>query len=202
MVHVASAAEEPARLLDALAKLAEVADDVPCIVVAAAGGAATAAEAFATRRALDGTPWSVVHVEGAADPLVRLGDFLPTVLAHPGEPSWAFRADTPSAAPMASTEEIGGDDEGEEDEVVALLAEIWGELLGVAPRPDDDFFLLGGHSLLATRLITRVRDLFGVEMRLRTLFQTRTVTRMARWIEGEIIARIDAMSEDEAASLV
>lgn len=71
----------------------------------------------------------------------------------------------------------------EADGVEAVLAGIWRELLGVPAQPGDDFFLLGGHSLVATRLIARVRERFGVEMRLRTLFRTRTVAAMARWIE-------------------
>jgi|GEM_PF-1443545 len=63
------------------------------------------------------------------------------------------------------------------------LAAIWTELLGVEPHPEDDFFLVGGHSLLATRLIARVHEVFGVKMRLRTLFRTRTVAGMALWID-------------------
>ncbi|MBB4636978.1 FkbM family methyltransferase [Longimicrobium terrae] len=70
-------------------------------------------------------------------------------------------------------------------ETARALAEIWGELLKVNAGPDDDFFLLGGHSLLATRLMARVQDRFGVRMRLRTLFQTRTVAAMARWIDEQ-----------------
>lgn len=70
-----------------------------------------------------------------------------------------------------------------EGETARALAEIWWELLKVRPGPDDDFFLLGGHSLLATRLMARIHDRFGVRMRLRTLFQTRTVAAMARWID-------------------
>lgn len=66
--------------------------------------------------------------------------------------------------------------------VERVLADVWHELLGTRPGLDDDFFLMGGHSLVAVRLIGRVRELFGVEMRLRTLFQTRTVAGMARWI--------------------
>ena len=74
------------------------------------------------------------------------------------------------------------EDEGA-GETARALAQLWGELLGVEPRPDDDFFLLGGDSLMATRLIAGVRGRFGVEMRLRTLFQTRTLAAMARWID-------------------
>lgn len=85
----------------------------------------------------------------------------------------------PSVHPAAGGEEGDGTEAGE---VAGVLAGIWKEVLGVDAGPDDDFFLLGGHSLAASRLIARVRARFGVEMRLRTLFQTRTVAGMARWI--------------------
>jgi acyl transferase domain-containing protein/acyl carrier protein len=93
-------------------------------------------------------------------------------------------AGTAPAHPSPVAAEGAGEREDEAmGEVARALAGVWRELLDVRPRLDDDFFLLGGHSLLATRLIARVRELFGVEMRLRTLFQTRTVAGMARWIE-------------------
>jgi len=99
----------------------------------------------------------------------------------------APRPAAPGTAPAhPSPVAAEGAGEGEDEamgEVARALAGVWRELLDVRPRLDDDFFLLGGHSLLATRLIARVRELFGVEMRLRTLFQTRTVAGMARWIE-------------------
>ena len=36
---------------------------------------------------------------------------------------------------------------------------------------NDNFFELGGHSLLATQIVTRVRDTFGQEITLRSLFE-------------------------------
>lgn len=101
--------------------------------------------------------------------------------------------------PAAPSEEEAGEriaaadrEDGGLTETGRALAQIWSELLGKPPRADDDFFLLGGHSLLATRLIHRVRERFGAEMRLRTLFQTRTLAGMARWIEEAGSARPSA----------
>ncbi|HET9979134.1 MAG TPA: phosphopantetheine-binding protein, partial [Ktedonobacterales bacterium] len=66
----------------------------------------------------------------------------------------------------------------------------------------DNFFLLGGHSLSGTQVITRIADMFGVELSLHALFTAPTIAELSLEVERLILARLDAMSEDEIQSLL
>ena len=57
---------------------------------------------------------------------------------------------------------------------------------------EDNFFMMGGHSLLGTQLIARIRDTFGVEISLRSLFDNPTVSGISAEIEHLILARLAA----------
>ena len=75
-----------------------------------------------------------------------------------------------------------------EKRVAALVA----ELLDVRPiGVADNFFLLGGHSLLGTQLIARLRDAFGVDVPLRTVFDHPTVEDLAAAIEQALLLRME-----------
>jgi amino acid adenylation domain-containing protein/thioester reductase-like protein len=63
------------------------------------------------------------------------------------------------------------------------LADIWTDILGI-PQISiyDNFFDLGGHSLLVTKVITRIRDVFQVELPLNTLFESTAIAQLAECV--------------------
>jgi amino acid adenylation domain-containing protein len=61
---------------------------------------------------------------------------------------------------------------------------------------NDNFFLLGGHSLLGTQLVTRIREAFGVDLSLLSLFDHPTLAGMSNEIELLILAKIEAASKE------
>ncbi|HVG06167.1 MAG TPA: amino acid adenylation domain-containing protein [Thermoanaerobaculia bacterium] len=77
----------------------------------------------------------------------------------------------------------------------ALMAHLLAELLGSKQvGHNNSFFDLGGHSLLATQLTARVREVFGAELDLRSLFESSTVAGLAERIKrlsGENVAPSD-----------
>ncbi len=81
-----------------------------------------------------------------------------------------LRSSTAYLAPRTPTEE--------------LLAAVWADLLKVEdPGIGDNFFELGGHSLLATQVISRIREVFDVEVALRELFEEPTILALAESID-------------------
>jgi hypothetical protein len=85
-------------------------------------------------------------------------------------------------APEGNREE--GNYEAARTPVEEKLCGLWSEALRlerVGVR--DNFFDLGGHSLLGTRLISQVREVFQLDLPLRTLFERPTVAEFAQVIE-------------------
>jgi acyl transferase domain-containing protein len=100
-------------------------------------------------------------------------------------------------------------------ELETKLANIWQGLLGIGRiGVHDDFFELGGHSLLATQLASRLRQTFRVNLPLRELFATPTISALARVIVrrqaeradeanvAQILSTLENLSDAEAAALL
>ncbi|HEX8538139.1 MAG TPA: amino acid adenylation domain-containing protein, partial [Cystobacter sp.] len=74
-----------------------------------------------------------------------------------------------------------------------LLAGLWAVLLRLDKvGAHDHFFELGGHSLLATQLASRVRDTFGVELPLRALFESPTLSGLASALDSLLASSLRA----------
>ncbi len=71
-----------------------------------------------------------------------------------------------------------------------IFAGIWGDVLALPDvGAEDDFFALGGHSLQAVRVCSRVREVFGVELPIRWLFETASLAALTERFELALSAR-------------
>jgi acyl carrier protein len=97
--------------------------------------------------------------------------------------------------------------------VEEMLAGIFGEALKLdRVSIHDNFFEIGGHSLLATHVISQVREAFGIEIGVSSIFETATVAELAEvLIAGEpkpgqtekialILKKLDSMTEEDAGA--
>jgi acyl transferase domain-containing protein/acyl carrier protein len=112
------------------------------------------------------------------------------------------------AAPEIDTEkqlgqEQGGELSASEDGIERFVVALWQEFLGVNPVGiHDNFFELGGHSLMGIQVLSRVRDRFGVNMPLRSVFEAVTPAefaqriRVMRWAENPSRGESDIEREE------
>ena len=89
--------------------------------------------------------------------------------------------------------EAGGEYVAPRTPTEEILAALWAELLKTERvGAGDAFFDLGGHSLLATRVVSRVREAFGVEVPLRALFEHPRL--------GAFAAEVDRLKRTDAGT--
>ena len=111
--------------------------------------------------------------------------------------------DPPSTAVMAPILPIGEDHTDETEsttrfkdgetfssvaEVEPAVVGIWRELFGFENiRPQDNFFDHGGNSLIALQLVAQLRATFKIDLPLRIVFETQTVTALSKRILEMIV---------------
>jgi acyl transferase domain-containing protein/thioesterase domain-containing protein len=102
-----------------------------------------------------------------------------------------------AAASAAHGGEVGADWKAPRTETEQLIAQMWGEMLGVARvSASDNFFDLGGHSLLAVQVINKLKRKTGKALPLTALLEAPTVETLAALIEPA-----PAQAEEAAASV-
>jgi hypothetical protein len=87
--------------------------------------------------------------------------------------------------------------------IEVALAEIWTELLRVERVGRwDHFFELGGHSLLALQVVSRVRQVMGLELALAAVFEKPVLSALAERILELRLAQFDPETLARLAQLV
>jgi amino acid adenylation domain-containing protein len=67
--------------------------------------------------------------------------------------------------------------------IEAKLAEIWANLLRLDKVGiEDNFFELGGHSLLIPRFLSEVEKIYGLKLKMRSLFEAPTISSFSKLI--------------------
>src|SRR5580700_6715441 len=92
-----------------------------------------------------------------------------------------------------------------------VLSKVWAESLGIEKVGiEDDFFELGGASVVATQIVSRLRQMFQMDLPAILLFDTPTIEKLARYmIEHEAqpgltekaatLKQIEGRTEEEVA---
>jgi amino acid adenylation domain-containing protein len=83
---------------------------------------------------------------------------------------------------------LAGEEGAPANAVELSVAAIWKEVLGIEHvKRLDNFFDVGGHSLNATQVAARLRDAFGVQIPVRTIFEAPTIAELAERVVEAVV---------------
>ena len=127
----------------------------------------------------------------------------------PGKES---NADLSKPSSLAQTPGLSNAQVAPQTTLQEVLSTVWAESLGIEKvSSEDDFFELGGASVVATQIVSRLRQMFQMELPAVLLFDAPTIEKLARYmIEHEarpgltektatLLKQIEGMTEDQVA---
>ncbi|NUR00277.1 MAG: type I polyketide synthase [Streptomyces sp.] len=150
--------------------------------------------------------WPGVH-EGERRAKVPLPTYpferLPYLVRHPAEEAQTATGggaesgaaadgptdDEPDAVRGAPVEENRpqSGDRATDDTPLGVVLRLFGEALGLPDiEPDESFFELGGDSLIAVKLFAQLKEIYPVEIKMRSLFESATAADLAALIERQL----------------
>jgi NAD(P)-dependent dehydrogenase (short-subunit alcohol dehydrogenase family) len=101
------------------------------------------------------------------------------------------------------SERLGKNPDPPTNEVEEAVTRVWTEVLGVDPiGVHENFAELGGHSLLAMQIVTRLRDIYQVDLTLRLMLGNPTIAQLGSRIKDAVISDIEKLSDEEARQMV
>jgi acyl transferase domain-containing protein len=154
---------------------------------------------------------ALTHVVVAATPLgPRLDKWVnletlatgqPTeIIPKTGDAALTLNQGTPvHGRPDLSTQYVAPRSETEK-----TITQVWETLLGVQPIGIyDKFFELGGHSLLAIQLLSRLREIFELDLPVQRLFEAPSVAQLSESIDRDRASAppVETVAVDDADNL-
>ena len=72
-------------------------------------------------------------------------------------------------------------------DIARYIEKIWQEVLEINSRiaHDHSFIQLGGQSISAMRIVSRISEIFPVDIKIKTFFALKTISRVASYIESK-----------------
>jgi acyl transferase domain-containing protein len=116
--------------------------------------------------------------------------------------------ETDSPAPQDQSQEdipreIPGDYVAPRDALEQKITGLWQEFLGFETIGiHDNFFYLNGDSLTATQLITRVKEMYQVEIPMQDFFEDPTIAHLAQIVKKLLVEKIKNLSPEEKKKLL
>ncbi len=118
------------------------------------------------------------------------------------EDSAAIGAPSSARSAERQPQSANRDETRESSTTEEVLAQIWGDLLGVPePGVNDDFFALGGDSLLAIQLSTHMESHFGTSISIRQLLGSPTIAGLANLLSNAGLGRNCSDRASQAAEV-